>query len=160
MRGWILKHDILAAGRCRVPTDLNLETHIKLWRMCSDLNSAREEFSETENFWSPRPWLGWQICKLNRICRFWRIDQYFEGLEGLIRIALHQIGCKVHIGWEVLDGLPKSLLVRKWIYTFIAFELLQFPWICANLTSRLSRRKKLMISHFRNSYQVSTFCLP
>ena len=113
--GWILKHDILAAGPCRVPTDLNLETHIKLWRMCSDLNSAREEFSETENFWSSRPWLRWQICKLIRICRFWRIDQYFEGLEGLIRIALHQIGCKVHIGWEVLDGVPKSLLVRKWI---------------------------------------------
>ena len=74
-----------------------------------------EEFSETENFRSSRPWLGWQICKLIRICRFWRIDQYFERLEGLIRIALHQIGCKVHIGWEICDGLPKSLLVRKWI---------------------------------------------
>ena len=39
------KHDILAAGRCRVPTDLNLETHIKIVK-----NVQRLEFGERRVF--------------------------------------------------------------------------------------------------------------
>ena len=153
-RGWILKHDILAAARCRVPTDLNLETHIKLWRMCSDLKSfQRRRISDRRG-----PGWGGKFANWSGFADFEGLIRVLKDLKDWSGSPFIRLGAKCTLGEKFATVCRNRCLSaneyfhRLWTFS-VSLDMCESRFLSF-------AQKKLMISHFRNSYQVSTFCLP